>query len=114
MAKSTTLFKKGNPGKPKGAVTHLAKVMRTVKEVVLDAFNELQKDADANIVTWGKKNPKDFYAIAAKLIPTEIKADVNETQKIINFDPSLLTDDEQRQLIKLAAKGQTNPDTSSE
>jgi hypothetical protein len=71
--KNTGRFGKGNPGKPKGAVNHLTK---TVKEAVLDAFNELQKDKAHNLVTFAKKNPRDFYAIAAKLIPTDIKAEV--------------------------------------
>ena len=66
-------FQPGNKGKPKGAVN---KVTKTVKEVVLAAFNELQKDPKANIVAWGRQNPKDFYNVAAKLIPTEVQAKV--------------------------------------
>lgn len=76
------LFEKGNPGKPKGATSHLT---RTVKETVLAAFNELQEDPLHNIVTFAKKNPKDFYAIAAKLIPTELKASVEMEQVILNI-----------------------------
>jgi hypothetical protein len=71
--KNTGRFGKGNPGKPKGALSHLT---RTVKEAVLDAFNELQHDEQNNLVAFAKKNPRDFYAIAAKLIPTDIKAEV--------------------------------------
>jgi len=71
--KNTGQFGKGNPGKPKGAVNHLT---RTVKEAVLIAFNELQEDDENNLLAFAKKNPRDFYAIAAKLIPTDIKAEV--------------------------------------
>lgn len=67
----TPLFEKGNPGKPKGATNLLT---RTVKETVLAAFNELQKDPKANLIAWGKTKPGEFYQIAAKLIPTEISA----------------------------------------
>lgn len=67
-------FVKGEAtGRPKGAINKLTK---TVKERVLEAFNELQEDAEANLVTWGMKNPKDFYQIAAKLIPTEVNTQI--------------------------------------
>jgi hypothetical protein len=76
-------FKPGNKGKPKGADMHLTKQMRTVKEVVLKAFNNLQEDPIVNIENWGKENPKDFYNIASKLIPTEISAVVEDKRKSI-------------------------------
>jgi hypothetical protein len=52
--------------------------MKSVKETVLNAFNELQSDPVANIVEWGRNNPKDFYNIAAKLIPIDLKATVDQ------------------------------------
>jgi hypothetical protein len=45
---------------------------KTVKETVLAAFEDLQKDPVVNIIAWGKGNPTEFYKIAAKLIPTEV------------------------------------------
>ena len=79
-------FEKGNPGKPKGATN---KLTRTVKETVLAAFEELQSDPKANIITWGKSNPRDFYAIAAKLIPTEVSANLALTGvKTILIEPA--------------------------
>lgn len=60
-------------GRTKGTPNKLTK---TVKERVLDAFNELQEDAKANLVTWGKENPHHFYQIAAKLIPTEVNTQI--------------------------------------
>ncbi len=63
--------KSGNPsGRPEGAQN---KLTRTVKETVLAAFQELQADPKHNIIEFAKKNPKDFYQIAAKLIPTEVQ-----------------------------------------
>lgn len=55
------------------------KITSTIKEAVLNVFNELQKDPKANLLEFGKKNPKEFYQIAAKLIPTEVSAKVEAT-----------------------------------
>ena len=66
-------FEKGNPGKPKGAKN---KLTISVKETVMSAFEDMQNDPKANIVTWGKENPTEFYKIAAKLIPTELNANL--------------------------------------
>ena len=79
MGKSNTTFRKGDnrPRKQKGDVSHLTRQMRTVKEVVLNAFNDIQSDPKVNIVAFAKSNPKDFYNIAAKLIPTELAAKID-------------------------------------
>lgn len=68
-------FQKGNSGRPKGAE---GKLTRTVKESVLSVFNEIQSDPKVNLKAFAKKYPRDFYQIAAKLIPTEINAKVNK------------------------------------
>lgn len=75
-------FKAGNPGRPKGASNHLTK---TVKETVLAVFNELQDDPKNKLSAFAEKYPRDFYAIAAKLIPTELsgKIDNNVTLHIV-------------------------------
>lgn len=76
----TPLFQKGNPGKPKGAKN---KFTKTVKETVLEVFNTLQEeDGPASLRNWAVDQPTEFYKIAAKLIPTDIKADVKTTSKI--------------------------------
>jgi hypothetical protein len=77
MAKTSTSYKPGEKKKVtrKGIPN---KITKTVKEVVLAAFNELQLDPKANLVTWGKENPKEFYQVAAKLIPTEVNATVTK------------------------------------
>lgn len=62
-------FEKGNSGRPAGIQNKLS---RTVKETVLAVFNELQDDPDANLATWAKAEPTEFYRIASKLIPTEL------------------------------------------
>jgi hypothetical protein len=78
MAKTRTSFTKGNGGgRPKGVQNKLTK---TVKETVLSVFNDIQTDPKVNLKAFAKKHPRDFYQIAAKLIPTEIKGDVKVTK----------------------------------
>ena len=60
-------------GKPKGTQNHLT---RTVKETVLSVFNEIQSDPKVKLSQFAKDYPRDFYNIAAKLIPTEVQATV--------------------------------------
>lgn len=74
-------FKAGQGGRPKGATNRLT---RTVKETVLAAFNDLQNDPKANILTWAKDQPTEFYKIASKLIPTELNATVKEMPPIFS------------------------------
>lgn len=69
MKRHSGQFKKGNPGKSKGTLNTITK---TIRERVLDAFNELQDDPVANLVAWGKREPTAFYMIASKIIPTEV------------------------------------------
>lgn len=72
-------FEKGHEkrgGRAKGVQN---KLTATVKETVLTVFNELQNDPKVNLLAWAKKDPKMFYLIASKLIPTELSAKVEET-----------------------------------
>lgn len=69
-------------GKPQGA-TNL--ITRTVKETVLAVFNEIQNDPKVKLSQFAKDYPRDFYTIAAKLIPTEVKGDVQITAQIIGM-----------------------------
>jgi len=82
-------FKKGQEkkgGRQKGSENKLTK---TVKETVLSVFHEMQDDPKVNLLEFGKKYPKDFYAIAAKLIPTEVNANIESTGiKSILIEPA--------------------------
>jgi len=74
-------FEKGHQkigGKVKGTPN---KLTRTVKETVLAVFDDLQADPKANLLSWGKENLTEFYKIAAKLIPTEVNANVEVHKK---------------------------------
>lgn len=66
--------KKG--GRQKGVEN---RITRTVKETVLEVFNKIQDDPKVNLEQFAKKYPRDFYAIAAKLIPTEITGTIKTT-----------------------------------
>jgi hypothetical protein len=69
-------FEKGKEktgGRVAGSINKLTK---TVKEKVLEVFNELQDDQTANMLNWAKNEPTEFYKIAAKLIPADINAKV--------------------------------------
>ena len=78
MAKK--LFQKGEGGRPKGATN---KITKTVKETVLAVFNDIQSDPKVNLTQFAKDYPKEFYAIAKALIPTEITAKVDAELKVI-------------------------------
>lgn len=56
-------------GRQKGAQN---KITVSVRQAFKDAFDHLQNDPVANLKAWGSLNPKEFYAIAQKLIPQEI------------------------------------------
>jgi hypothetical protein len=75
--------KKGTPktgGRKKGSGNVIT---TTVRQTVLEVFQRLQNDPDANLEQWAKKETTEFYRMASKLIPTDIKADVKHTGKII-------------------------------
>lgn len=67
-------FKPGNSGRPAGTQNKLTK---SVKETVLAVFNDLQEDKINNLMAFAKLYPRDFYQIAAKLIPTDLKAELS-------------------------------------
>lgn len=56
-------------GRKKGG---LNKITKTIKEAVLETFNRRQEDPNRNLDAFADENPKEFYALAGKLIPAEI------------------------------------------
>ena len=72
--------KKTGGGSRKGSPNKLTK---SVKEAFEITFNELQSDKNANLATWAKENTTDFYRLAAKLMPTDIKADVESKSDLL-------------------------------
>lgn len=84
-------FKKGNSGKPKGAVTKNSKL---VKDVFAEVFTMLQEHETANLKTWGSKNPTDFYKLASKLIPIQLAGD-HENPLAFTLKEALKFEDDQ-------------------
>lgn len=82
MPKTSTSFKKGDPraGRPPGSPN---KLTATVRDTVLSVFQELQGSEEHSLKAFAEKNPRDFYQIAAKLIPTEITGNI---KTIINVE----------------------------
>jgi hypothetical protein len=67
-------FKRGAPppakaGRPKGSANRFT---RSVKDVLLTTFNDLQRDREVNLKKWAKDNPGEFYRLCGKLIPGEM------------------------------------------
>jgi hypothetical protein len=83
MANKATQFKKGQGGRPPGAQN---KLTRTVKETVLEVFNAAQQDPKHCLTQFMKDHPRDFYAMAAKLIPTEITGTIKKVYKVTISD----------------------------
>lgn len=77
-------FGQGQPtnlgGRQKGVPN---KHTREFKELLQQTMMELQEDKRANLLTWAKENTTEFYKIASKLIPTEMKNDVTLTDNTI-------------------------------
>ena len=75
----------GGPGRPKGSPN---KLTRTVRQAFEEAFEVLQADQSQPyaLAPWGMKNPDKFYLLAAKLIPVQVQAQVDD---VTQLDPTV-------------------------
>lgn len=80
-------FKKGNKGKPVGAI---AKTTKLVKETFAQVFSDLQDDPAVNLAAWAKTEPTEFYKLASKLIPAQMTMDVT-SHSLMTLDPLNVT-----------------------
>jgi hypothetical protein len=55
------------------------KVTKTVKEAFEAAFRTAQELPGLKLDDWAQANPTEFYKVCAKLIPSEIKGQVDHT-----------------------------------
>ena len=78
-------FVKGKPktGGRKPGVQNA--INQSVKDVVMTTFQLLQDDPNNNLTAFAKKYPREFYQIAAKLIPTAINADLTTNGKDMHW-----------------------------
>ena len=59
-------FKKGNPGKPKGAVSKLTKGAKEAFALAAEGMG-----GAAGLTNWARANPTEFWKLYARLIPVE-------------------------------------------
>jgi hypothetical protein len=72
--KKTGGRKKGTPNK----------LSSTVKENVVAVFNHLNGEELTHIKDWALENPTQFYNLYAKLLPTEIEAEVEHGGEMVH------------------------------
>ena len=61
-------------GRQKGSVN---KTTASVKQALVEAFEEL--GGVKSLVEFGRENPRDFYALWVKIMPTEVKQDLTSS-----------------------------------
>jgi hypothetical protein len=67
-------------GRPKGATN---KLTRAFKEAVLNVYNGL--GGDPAMLEWARKNPTEFYKIAARLIPHEVVGSGKDGEHVLKI-----------------------------
>ena len=73
-------FEKGNPGRKVGS-KNIINV--TVKGAVLEVFNIIKDDPEHGLLKFAQTYPKEFYAIASKLISVEMAVKVDAEIRVI-------------------------------
>lgn len=69
-------------GRVKGvSINETTKQFRTVREVVLNTFLNREQSPETSLAAFAEEYPKEFYTIAAKLIPNEVNATVEVHKK---------------------------------
>ena len=66
-------------GREKGSLNVTS---RSMKETVISTLEWLQGQPRSNMRAWANENPTQFYQIAAKLIPTEITGNIEQTIEV--------------------------------
>lgn len=83
QAKNTHGFAKGNPGKPKGAIS---KTTRTAKEAIAIASEKL--GGAERLVEWAKEDPLNerafWSSIYPKLLPLQVNGAGENGEHLIN------------------------------
>ncbi|NCC60038.1 MAG: hypothetical protein EOM12_03680 [Verrucomicrobiae bacterium] len=107
-------FKKGNPGKPKGAIARINRPFSTLKQAFLDAFNDSRVGGVEGLVQWiikDNNNKRHFYQWITKMLPRTV--DIQGVDPISPSNLNNLKDEELDAVLiglsqALAAKKVTN------
>lgn len=78
--KNTHGFAKGNPGKPKGAVT---KVTKELKEMILEALTEA--GGVEYLKAKAQSNPAAFIALIGKILPLQVNGSGENGEIIVKI-----------------------------
>lgn len=70
-------------GRVKGSINESTKQFKTVKEIVLSTFMKREENKETSLEAFANEYPKEFYAIAAKLIPSEVNANVEVISPVL-------------------------------
>ena len=76
-------FKKGNEKKGGRQPGSLNKLNKTFKELVSATVDEMQGNPSTTLLSFAKAHPKEFWQIAAKLIPTELSGKIELHEPVI-------------------------------
>jgi hypothetical protein len=68
-------------GRVKGTPNHATRQMRSVRDAVKVAFDEL--GGAEGLAAWGRANRTEFYKLAARLIPVEIGGSKDQPLEVI-------------------------------
>jgi hypothetical protein len=74
-------FVEGSSGNPNGRRVGSKNKFTTLKNAFIETFEEL--GGVDNLVEWAKANQTEFYRMLARLMPREIKADVNTAYSLV-------------------------------
>lgn len=76
-------FKKGNSGRPKGAVN---KTTTAAKEAFSLAFEGI--GGVPALIEWAEENRSDFFKLYARLIPVELSGEVKARITVVDDVPA--------------------------
>ena len=74
-------FVEGSSGNPSGRPVGSKNQFTTLKSAFIEAFEEI--GGVDNLVEWARCNQTEFYKMLARLMPREIKADVNTAYSLV-------------------------------
>jgi hypothetical protein len=79
-------------GRVKGSINESTKQLKTVKETLIAVFNKRQENPKTSLDAFADEFPREFHALVAKVIPSEVNAQVEITGiKSILIEPASKT-----------------------